>query len=213
MANLTVRQTPLAELRENPANPRRIRPDRLEQLKQALAADPDMLRARPLVALPDGTVICGNMRLRAARELGWQKIPAVVADLDPERITLWTLRDNQEYGEWDDGQVGDILAGLAAQDVDLTLTGFADADLRRLLNQAARRPADPDDAPEPPAKPRSKPGEVYELGPHRLVCGDARDAAVVAEATGGGAGRGAVDGPAVRGGLRREDEARADARE
>jgi hypothetical protein len=85
-------EVPLERLRPWPENPRRIRPERLEDLKRALSEDREMLRARPLLALPDGTVIAGNQRLLAARELGWQTIPVLNVDLDPGRARLWALR-------------------------------------------------------------------------------------------------------------------------
>ena len=67
----------LSRLRCFDGNPRRISAERLEALKRSLVAEREMLRARPLIALPDGRVICGNMRLRAARELGWGTIPTL----------------------------------------------------------------------------------------------------------------------------------------
>lgn len=166
-------------LEPHPDNPRTITPERLEQLKAALVADPGMLEARPLIALPDGRVIGGNQRLAAARELGWKKIPAVVVDLDADTAKLWMLRDNNGYGEWDDGALTAMLEGLGGS-VDLALAGFDDAELERLL---APIPADRGEPPEPgpvPEAPRSQRGEVYELGPHRLMCGDATDATDVA---------------------------------
>src|SRR5689334_22416790 len=75
------RELPLTVLRAWPENPRSIRPDRLADLKRALEADREMLAARPLIALPDGTVICGNQRLLAARELGWESLPVLTVDL------------------------------------------------------------------------------------------------------------------------------------
>ena len=125
--------TPLADLKPHPRNPRTIRPERLEQLKTNLAADPEMLWARPLIALPDGTVVAGNMRLRAAQELGWQTIPVVTVDLDEDRATLWALRDNRPFGEDDEDLTGELLAELAARQVPLELTGFSQADLDALL--------------------------------------------------------------------------------
>jgi ParB-like chromosome segregation protein Spo0J len=165
----------LERLRCWPENPRTIRPERLEQLKRALAADPEMLEARPLLALPDGTVIAGNQRLRAARELGWATIPVVTVDLEPERARLWALRDNNPYGDWDEPALAELLAELAGDGVDLALSGFAPGEIDRLL--AGIGPAsDPDEAPPlPEAEAESEPGEIYELGPQRLACGDARD--------------------------------------
>ena len=170
-----VQQTPLERLRLWPGNPRTITAERLEQLKQALRADPEMLQARPLLALPDGTVIAGNQRLRAARELGWETIPVLTVDLDRERARLWALRDNNPYGDWDETALAELLAELAAGGVELALGGFAERDLDRLLAGIAPS-SDPDEAPPlPEAPPGSEPGQVYELGPHRLACGDARD--------------------------------------
>lgn len=169
-----VQEHPLAELRCWPENPRTIRPDRLDDLKQALMADRDQLAARPLLALPDGTVIAGNQRLLAARELGWTAIPVITVDLDPARARLWALRDNNAYGEWDQPKLADLLAELNQDDLELTLTGFSGNEIGRLL-AGLHADADPDDAPEPPERPDSQPGEIYQLGRHKLACGDACD--------------------------------------
>jgi ParB-like chromosome segregation protein Spo0J len=176
----TVEDRPLDQLSEWSRNPRRISKPRLEALKRALVAEPEMLQARPLIALPDGTVVAGNQRLRAARELGWPTLPTVTVDLDEARATEWALRDNRGYGEDDEALVGALLAELAADGRALDLTGYDSGEVDRLL--AAVRPApvvDPDDAPPLPAEPRSVRGEVYELGPHRLMCGDATSEADV----------------------------------
>lgn len=171
---------PLEQLRAWPENPRTITPERLEQLKQALTADREMLHARPLLALPDGTVIAGNQRLRAALELGWKTIPVVTVDLDHERARLWALRDNNAYGEWDEPALATLLAGLAADGVELALSGLAERDISRILSTLTS-PVDPDAAPPlPQGTPQSQPGQVYELGRHRLLCGDARDAEALA---------------------------------
>lgn len=170
-----VREVPLSKLRASEKNPRRISAARLEQLKRSLEADREMLRARPVVALPDGTVIMGNQRLRAAQELGWTTLPVLTVDLDDERAALWMLRDNQGYGEWDEALLSELLAELAAAEVDLDLSGFEERELVAFMASVGGGQTAPDDAPEPPEDPRSQPGEVYELGPHRLLCGDATD--------------------------------------
>ena len=163
----------LSRLREYARNPRRIGAERLDALKRSLTKDPDMLEARPLIALPDGRVICGNMRLRAAQELGWQTIPTLYVELDDVRARTWVLRDNNGYGEWDTDLLPEFLAELATDGVELELTGFAPEFLDDLLRPLAQAARDPDEAPELPAEPKSRQGELYELGPHRLMCGDA----------------------------------------
>jgi ParB-like nuclease domain len=171
-----VQERPLSALSPWPGNPRTIAPERLEQLKQALAADREMLQARPLLALPDGTVIAGNQRLRAARELGWATIPVVTVDLEPERAQLWALRDNSPYGDWDEPALAELLAELAEGGVELALSGFAGGEIDRLL-AGLQSPSDPDDAPPlPEREPDSQLGRIYQLGPHRLACGDAATA-------------------------------------
>ena len=97
-----VTEVGVSRLREWPENPRAISASRLAALQQAMTDDPEMLWARPVIALLDGTVIAGNMRLRAGRELGWETIPTIYVDLSPDEARLWALRDNNQYGEWDE---------------------------------------------------------------------------------------------------------------
>lgn len=150
-------------------NPRWISDTRFADLVRSLAEDPEMLWARPLLVLPDGKVICGNKRLRAAIVLGGETIPVIVVDLDPQRATLWALRDNNPYGEWDEPKLAELLAELDAGDVDLALTGFPSSDVDRIL-AGIEMPVDPDEAPTlPDTPPDSQPGEIYELGPYRLL--------------------------------------------
>lgn len=177
---LTVVRVPLTALHPNTRNPRTISDERFAALKQSLAADPDMLLARPIIALPDGTIIAGNMRALAALDLGWQEVPCVYADLDPDRAKTWMLRDNRPYGEDDEDLLAELLFELEQSQRDLLpLTGFNDEDLARLLNSVrgeTKFKVDPDAVPPLPLEPRSQHGEVYELGGHLLYCGNALDA-------------------------------------
>ncbi len=177
----TVREVAVAGLRPWPENPRRIRPERLADLKRTLTADREMLWARPLIALPDGTVICGNQRLLAAVELGWETIPAVTVELDPERAKLWALRDNNGFGDWDQPALAELLEELRLDGVELALTGFGSGAIDEILAGITTL-VDPDLVPDRPTRGAvSRPGELYELGPHRLACGDACDPDLLAE--------------------------------
>lgn len=136
---------PIAKLRLWERNPRSISQTALDRLKQSMDADPDMLLARPCIALPDGRVVAGNMRLRAAQELGWNTVPTVYADLDENRAATWAMRDNNTYGEWDELALAEMLREMEEAQVDLDLTGFVRDDLDRLLdtlNEPAGPPAD-----------------------------------------------------------------------
>ena len=171
---------PVAKLRPWEANPRRISERALADLGRALEADREMLSVRPLIATPDGVVFCGNQRLRAAIALGWETILVAFIAISHQRAAEWALRDNNVWGEWDEPLLAELLAELAADGVDLTLTGFDGRDLDRLL-AGFTQAADPDDSPPlPSAEPESQPGERYQLGDHRLLCADARDADQVA---------------------------------
>jgi DNA modification methylase len=164
---------PLTKLRPHPANPRTITTTAFERLKHALEADPNHLWQRPLAARSDGTVYCGNMRLLALQKLGWTEAPVVYEDLPAKEEDLRRLRDNASYGEDDDQAIAELLYHLKEQDADLTLTGFDDAAVSKLLDSVSGPELLTDDADmTPPADPVTKPGDLWLLGEHRLLCGD-----------------------------------------
>jgi DNA modification methylase len=163
----------VAELRPNPQNPVRIRPERFKHLQRTLSAEPELLQVRPLIALHDGTVIAGNQRLEAARALGWERVPVVFVKLDEARAVRWAFLDNRRFGEDDEDLVAELLAALEDRGSDLDLTGYSQRDTDALLRRLVRPPLDPDELPPLEAEPDSKAGMVYELGSHRVMCGDA----------------------------------------
>lgn len=148
-----IRLVAIGELKPWPENPRVIDAARMEQLKRSLEADAGMLEVRPLVALPDGTVIMGNQRLAAAAELGWERLPVATVDLDEATARSWAIRDNQSYGDWEPADLSQILRDMADQDIDLDLLGFREDELDGLLSAA--RSSGP--AVDPPAPDRRTP--------------------------------------------------------
>lgn len=148
------REVEIERLTESPDNPRHIAKDRFEALKHALNEDPKMLEARPLIATPDGQVVCGNMRLRAAQALGWTEIRTYVVDLDAQTRREWMLRDNQEYGEWVPDELAAMLSLHKEEDGDLSLLGFSEPQVNELLKLG-------DDMPDPGDQNTDPPPEVY----------------------------------------------------
>lgn len=176
-----LRRIPIGELKLWDRNPRFITKERFDSLKKSMATDRAMMQARPLIALPDGRVIGGNMRLRAALELNWDDVETVVVHLSEEQAILWALRDNNPYGEYDDQGLSELLYELQQADIDLDLTGFSVDDIERIFDGA---PPPPDDPPAPDdrgtdlaladvtvADPTHivAAGEVWNVGPHLLV--------------------------------------------
>ena len=147
---------------------------------------------QPIVVDKDMVVIVGHTRLKAAEQLGLKEVPVVVADnLTSEQVQAYRLADNKtgEIAEWDFALLPIELKDLQEVDFDLSTLGFDTEELDRLLNGGDGDPvADgltaPDTVPEPPKKAASVPGTVYQLGSHRLLCGDATKAEDVAKLMG-----------------------------
>jgi DNA modification methylase len=122
-------------------------------------------------------ILAGHTRYLAATKLGLGMVPVhVAAGLSPEQARAYRIADNQtaNLSTWDDDKLVAELMGLQAAGVDLDLTGFTADDLARLLESPAAEPlADPDAVPDAPAEPETKPGDLWVLGDHRLLCGDA----------------------------------------
>lgn len=153
-----------------------------EQIAQIAASIAEFGFVNPCLVGADGVLVAGHGRLAAARKLGLATVPVVVLDhLTPTQRRALVLADNRlaELATWDDALLRIELEALQDDGFDLDLTGF-DADaLAELLAdeepQIEGRTED-DAAPDVPEEPVSRPGDVWRLGPHRLVCGDATTA-------------------------------------
>lgn len=164
---------PLAKLRPAAWNPRLIRDERFRNLCASIEADPDFLWRRPILAQADGTIYAGNMRYRAAEHLGMDAVPAIMEDIPDRLAKERALRDNAQWGEWVDADLTELLRSMAEDGSDMSLLGFDDDDLHNLLgDEATDGLTDPDDVPPLPKTPVTQPGDLWLLGPHRLLCGD-----------------------------------------
>ncbi|MGM9908888.1 MAG: DNA modification methylase [Limosilactobacillus vaginalis] len=136
---------------------------------------------QPIVVDKDNVIIVGHTRYKAAKKLGIDKVPVVVANnLSPEQVKAYRLADNKtgELTDWDMGLLDDELADIA--DIDMSDFGF-DLDLGD--NEAEVQEDDFDE--EVPEEPKSKLGQVYQLGRHRLMCGDSTNPEMVKKLVGG----------------------------
>ena len=132
----------------------------------------------PCLVSDDGELIAGHGRVLAAEKLGLKDAPVIVlGHLTDEQRRAYRIADNKltELGEWDEAVLSGELQLLAAEDFDLSLIGFDDAELDALLSGLDEETdtEGEDDIPEPPEDPVSRPGDLWTLGNHRLLCGDA----------------------------------------
>lgn len=131
---------------------------------------------QPIVVDPPGVIIVGHTRYKAAKKLGYLQVPVHVAlDLTPAQLKAYRIADNQTaaWSEWDFELLPLELNDLQGLDFDLDLLGFSADDLARILNPVTKDgQCDPDEIPEPPDQAETQPGDLWILGPHRLLCGD-----------------------------------------
>jgi len=158
----------LSKLKENPENPRRISKERLDALCKSIKEFPKMMSLRPIIIDKDGVILGGNMRYRALKKLGYKEIPdewvKKDGELTEEERRRFIIVDNNEYGEydwdilydkWDKDEL--LSWGLELPDFDLPEDKVIEDDY---------------EVPEE-IETDIKLGDLFEIGQHRLLCGDA----------------------------------------
>jgi DNA modification methylase len=188
-ADLVIRPCPIAELVPDPANPRQM-PD--EQMAALMRSIEQFGFVEPVVVRrADRLVIGGHQRAEAARRLGFTHVPIVEVDLTDEQCRTLNVALNRIHGEWDLPKLAEILQALPE---DLArLTGFDEEAMRRVVHEAEavlralQAEKDLDAVPAPPDEAITKPGDVWLLGRHRLLCGDAGSEADLDRLLDGGA--------------------------
>jgi DNA modification methylase len=140
--------------------------------------------ANPILVSEEGDVIAGHGRLAAARQLGLQTVPVIkiggLSEIERRQLVLADNRIALNAG-WDTEMLALELKDLSNLGADLLLLGFTDRELAEALRPVdSLGLTDEDAAPELPQTPVTQPGDVWQLGPHRIACGDCTDAATVA---------------------------------
>jgi len=117
-------------------------------------------------------IVAGHGRLLAAKEKGLTEVPVIELDLDDRDATAYTIADNKsaEKSQWNLPNLKELLVGLDDGGFDLDLTGFDELELEKLITSETNGQ---EDVPDVPAKPITNRGDLWALGPHRLLCGDA----------------------------------------
>ena len=167
---MKIKQMRISELKPYPKNPR-INDGAVDAVAASIR---EFGWKQPLVVDKDGVIVAGHTRYKAAQKLGIEEVPVVVADdLTPEQVKAYRLADNKtaELAEWDFEKLDEELAEL---DLDMSEFGFDDIE----MPDPAEVKED-DYEPELPEEPKSKLGDIYQLGRHRLMCGDSTDPAVI----------------------------------
>ena len=167
----------IEKLKLNEQNPRHISQDKLEKLKKSINEFPEMMSLRPIIVNKDYIVIGGNMRLTALLQLGYKEIPddwVKVGNLHDEQQKRFIIADNVGFGEWD----WETLSN--EWDVaDLETWGL---EIPQFENEAEELEASEDDydVPEGGIETDIVIGDLFEIGEHRLLCGDSTDSDSVA---------------------------------
>ena len=181
---LTVVYRPIASLTPDPRN---ARTHPRKQVAQIVASIREFGFTNPILADAEGRLIAGHGRLLAAREMGLTQVPVIaLAGLTDVQKRALRLADNKIAlnAGWDleilKLELGEL--SMPEIEIDLALTGFASGEIDVILKECA----DPDDEiiPAVPRAPRTRAGDIWQLGEHRLGCGDGRDLTFLQEVVG-----------------------------
>lgn len=167
----------VADLSCDPSNARRHSPRNIDAIKASLSR---FGQQKPIVVGKGGVVIAGNGTLEAARALGWESVAAVETALEGPEAAAYAIADNRtgELAEWDDAALAELLSSIQADDASLLEAIGFDANQLAGMVEAMERSGltDPDSVPAMPDAATTRPGDLWILGEHRLLCGDSSKA-------------------------------------
>ena len=156
-----------------PNNPRKLSDIAIEKVSKSIK---EFGFRQPIVVDKDRIIVVGHTRYRASKKLGYKQVPITIAEnLTKEQINAYRIADNRtnEEAKWDDELLKMELKELEYKDFDLKMTGFDDKQINDLLFEEKQGLTDDDAVPDTPEEPITKLGDIWQLGKHRLLCGDA----------------------------------------
>jgi site-specific DNA-methyltransferase (adenine-specific) len=153
----------ISEVKSNPNNPRIIKDDKFQKLVKSIKEFPEMLKIRPIVVNADMVVLGGNMRLKACKEAGLKEVAIIKAqDLTEDQQKQFIIKDNVGFGEWDWEDLANNWDAEQLTDWGLDIPDF---------KHEEEAVEDDYEIPEH-LKTDIVLGDIFEIGPHRLICGD-----------------------------------------
>ena len=168
-----IKKVKISEVKPNPNNPRLIKDDKFKKLVKSIQDFPDMLNVRPIVVNKDMIVLGGNMRLKAIKEAGHTEVAIEIVDWSEEQQKEFIVKDNVGYGEWDWDDLANNWDSEELTDWGLDIPNF----------DATVLEAEEDDfaVPDGGTETDIVLGDLFEIGEHRLLCGDSTDSDQVAK--------------------------------
>ena len=177
---LAVEYLPLAELTLDPLNARLHKPAQINQIARSIAAFHFNV---PVLVDAEGKVLAGHGRVLACRQLGWSEVPVIrLAHLTPAQARAFAIADNRlsETSSWDETLLANHLKELSELDLDFSLeaTGFTVGEIDlKIQGLDIVGDDDPDEAAAPIGPAVAAFGDLWTLGPHKILCGDSLEAA------------------------------------
>ncbi len=173
---MKVEQVDINKLRPFPGNPKRHPEKQIEKLVRSLK---EFGWTNPILATKDNMIVAGHARIEAAKKAGIKKVPVIYLPFDGKKALAYNLADNRlaELAEWDFTKMADLLVELDDGEFDLELTGFDMKEIEEIMSWTPEEvkeeePFDVEEEVEKIKEPKTKRGDIYELGRHRLMCGD-----------------------------------------
>lgn len=171
---MKITKAKIGQIKRNPNNPRVIKDEKFGKLVQSIKDFPQMLEIRPIVVNDDMIVLGGNMRLKACKEAGLKEVPIIKAsDLTEDQQREFIIKDNVGFGEWD--------WELIASEWDTEQIEEWGLDLPEFEVDEVLEAQEDDFNEDPPENSDTVLGDLYEIGEHRLLCGDSTDSDQVAK--------------------------------
>jgi DNA modification methylase len=169
---MEIRSVKLSEIKSNPNNPRIIKDDKFRKLVNSIQEFPKMLEIRPIVVNADMIVLGGNMRLKACKEAGLKEVPIIFADdLTEDEQKQFIIKDNVGFGEWDWDMIANQWDAEQVEEWGLDIPEFS-------IKEELEAEEDDYEMPDE-VQTDIVLGDLFEIGEHRLLCGDSTDSDAV----------------------------------